>query len=83
MIEHETCPQCGHDARIVGGFNAIDYLQCDACGYYGDHWEANGIVYDIEVPIKDGMRHVDQETYDKRIAEIEAAYRHALSIVRF
>jgi hypothetical protein len=69
------CPKCEKSAQIVGGFNAVDYLQCDACGYYGDHWEENGIVYDIEVPTRNGLRQVDDAAYRNRIAEIEAAAR--------
>jgi hypothetical protein len=63
------CPACGHDAPVVGGFN-VDYIRCYRCGYYGDHWEEDGIVFDIPVPTEDGYRRVDEDAYRKRIAEI-------------
>jgi hypothetical protein len=65
------CPKCGDRANVVGGFNEIDYIECSKCGYYGDHLEAGGIVYDIEVPTVDGMRCKDEAAYRRRIAEIE------------
>jgi hypothetical protein len=33
------CPRCGAKTEIVGGFNAVSYISCSACGYYGDNWE--------------------------------------------
>jgi hypothetical protein len=70
--ETHTCPRCRVEAVVVGGYNEIEYIECPKCGYYGDHFEDNGIVYDIEVPTENGMRHVDEAAYYKRISEIDA-----------
>jgi ribosomal protein S27AE len=82
------CPNCGGDAKIVGGHNTIDYIRCDRCGYYGDHWEEDGIVFDIPVPTVviggNSYRRKDEDTYRRRIGEIyqEARARgHLLSSV--
>jgi hypothetical protein len=72
MTATHTCPQCGEQALVVGGFNAIDYIKCRACSYYGDHWEEGGIVHDVSVPTEKGMRQVNDEaeTNLKRLDEI-------------
>jgi hypothetical protein len=52
-----ACPRCGRKAQVVGGFNAIDYIECAACGWYGDHWtDENGATHDAEVPAENGFR---------------------------
>jgi hypothetical protein len=53
-----TCPDCGGKAEVVGGFNAIDHIQC-GCGYTGEQFEENGIVYNLKMPIEDGMAWLD------------------------
>jgi Zn ribbon nucleic-acid-binding protein len=75
MTATHTCPQCGEQVLVVGGFNSIDYIECKACRYSGDHWEEGGIVYDISVPTENGMRRVDTDAYLQRVAEIRARAR--------
>jgi hypothetical protein len=65
------CPtNCGHEATVVGGFNEVEYIKC-SCGYYGDHWEEDGIVFDVPVPNDGTNRHVDPRAYSKYIDEIK------------
>jgi Zn ribbon nucleic-acid-binding protein len=33
------CPQCGGRARSVGAYNDIERIECETCGYQGDHFE--------------------------------------------
>jgi hypothetical protein len=44
------CPSCGGTAQVVGGTcfggNSVDHIQC-ACGYRGDQFEEDGILFDI------------------------------------
>ena len=45
------CPRCGGAAHVVGGHcfggNSVDYIECAACGYSGDRFEEDGVIYDI------------------------------------
>jgi hypothetical protein len=86
MSNTHPCPHCGNTADIVGGFNDVSYIQCD-CGYYGDHWEDNGIVYDVPVPTVQSApgltcRSVNHAAYERRIAEIEVANRDKIEAAR-
>jgi hypothetical protein len=66
------CPECGGQAKVVGGFNSIEYIEC-ACGYYGDHFvDDDGVIYDVKVLNKNGARCVDEDTYRQRISQIKA-----------
>jgi hypothetical protein len=73
------CPKCGDRAKFAGCFFDIDYIKCPKCGYYGDHFEQDGVVYDIEVPTKDGLRCRDDDAYYRRIAELEQEFRNGLT----
>jgi len=44
------CPHCRATTQVVGGFNAVDYIEC-SCGFKADYWEDEdgvhfGCVYD-------------------------------------
>jgi hypothetical protein len=67
-----VCPDCGGHADIIGGHNSIDYVRCGACGYYGDHFEEEGVVCAIRVATEGGLRRMDEAAYEKCIAEIKA-----------
>lgn len=71
-----TCPQCGGTtAMVVGNHRTasgrVDHIRCSRCGHTGDHWKQYGVTFDVPVMVDaDGYRHVDDEAYTKRIAEI-------------
>jgi hypothetical protein len=42
-----VCPQCNGKANIIGGYNAVDNIECE-CGYSCEQFEEDGIVYNGE-----------------------------------
>jgi hypothetical protein len=44
------CPSCGGTAKVIGGHhfggNSVHHIEC-ACGYGGDQFEEDGIVFNI------------------------------------
>jgi Zn ribbon nucleic-acid-binding protein len=50
FLDGPECPSCGcGKTEIVGGFNAVSYIECLACGYYGDWWVEDGATNHQEV----------------------------------
>jgi hypothetical protein len=66
-----TCPDCGGKAPVVGGFNDVEYIACSACGFYGDHYVDDGVVYTCRVPVVDGCRRFAEATDHKQRPAVE------------
>jgi hypothetical protein len=67
MTEPAPCAKCGGKGEYNGAFNSLDYLKCSRCGYEWDHFEEDGIVFDIEGGL-------DRDEFDKRVDEIRARH---------
>jgi hypothetical protein len=68
-----TCPDCGGKAEFTGCFFQFEGIKCN-CGYVGEQFEENGIVYNLRMPIKDGMTVMDAwiKCIEETNARIEA-----------